>query len=65
MPPNITALNTTRARTYVFRLPLFTRVVIIAIVGFWLAGLQSIVDIQQWGALIPDEMGLATRMLAQ
>ncbi|CAP49272.1 uncharacterized protein PODANS_5_5980 [Podospora anserina S mat+] len=60
MPPNITALNTTRARTYVFRLPLFTRVVIIAIVGFWLAGLQSIVDIQQWGALIPDEMGLAT-----
>ncbi|KAK4194982.1 rhomboid protein 2 [Triangularia verruculosa] len=61
MPPNITTtLNTARARTYVFRLPLFTRVVIIAIVGFWIAGLQSVVDVREWGALIPDEMGITT-----
>lgn len=62
MPPNITGFSTLRARSYVFRLPLFTRLVLVAIVGFWLAGLLPWLDLKAWGALIPDEMGIATRM---
>ncbi|KAK4187828.1 putative rhomboid protein 2 [Podospora australis] len=60
MRPNITGFSTLRARSYVFRLPLFTRLVLVAIVGFWLAGLVPGFDIKKWGALIPDEMGIAT-----
>ncbi|KAK3984948.1 putative rhomboid protein 2 [Cladorrhinum sp. PSN332] len=58
--PSLTTFNTTRARSYVFRLPLFTRLVLLAIIGFWIAGLQSAWDLRQWGALIPKEMGLGT-----
>lgn len=60
MPPNISGFSTLRARSYVFRLPLFTRLVLVAIVGFWLAGLLPWLDLKAWGALIPDEMGIAT-----
>ena len=60
--PSITTFNTSRARSYMVRLPLFTRLVLLAILGFWLVGLQSVWDVRQWGALIPKEMGLATCM---
>ncbi|KAK4228190.1 rhomboid protein 2 [Podospora fimiseda] len=58
--PSLQTFNTTRARSYVFRLPLFTRIVLLAITIFWLVGLQSAFDLRQWGALIPKEMGLGT-----
>lgn len=60
--PSITTFNTSRARSYVFRLPLFTRLVMLAILVFWVVGLQSVWDVRQWGALIPKEMGLGTCM---
>lgn len=47
-------------RSYVFRLPLFTRGIIFVIVALHFASLQSVWDVQQWGALIPDEIGLST-----
>jgi glycosylphosphatidylinositol transamidase len=47
-------------RSYIFRLPLFTRCIILVIVLLWLLSLQSAWDVQQWGSLIPDEIGLAT-----
>jgi membrane associated rhomboid family serine protease len=28
--------------------------------GFWAAGVQSVWDLRQWGALIPSEVNLAT-----
>ncbi|KAI1090571.1 hypothetical protein F5B19DRAFT_317953 [Rostrohypoxylon terebratum] len=58
--PTIQGFNTLRARSYVFRLPLFTRAMIVLMVAFWLAGLQSAWDVRQWGALIPNELGITT-----
>lgn len=58
--PNISA---TRARSYVFRLPLFTRVVITAIIAIWVAQVTIPVaqwDIKAWGSLVPAEVGLSS-----
>ncbi|KAL4977456.1 Gaa1-like protein [Aspergillus desertorum] len=49
--------NPSRVRSYLLRLPLFTRLVILAIIVFWLLELQSVWSVVQWGALIPDELG--------
>jgi hypothetical protein len=64
MPPAPTTLsfNTHRARSYVVRLPLFTRAVLATIILFWILGLQTWWDVRQWGALIPSEISFATRM---
>ncbi|KAL2134619.1 hypothetical protein VTI74DRAFT_11361 [Chaetomium olivicolor] len=58
--PNVSGFSTMRARSYVFRLPLFTRAMIVAIVLFEFLCLQRWWDVRQWGALIPDEIGFAT-----
>ena len=58
--PNIQGFSTQRARSYVVRLPLFTRAIILIIVATWLAGLQSVWDIRQWGALIPEKVNFQT-----
>ena len=57
---NVVSFSTLRARSYVFRLPLFTRAVLLAIVGFWIVSVQSVWDVRTWGALIPDELGITT-----
>lgn len=56
----VRGLNTLRARSYLVRLPLFTRAIVLVIVAFWLAGLQSVWDVQFWGALIPQEINFTT-----
>ena len=58
--PSVQGFNTFRARSYILRLPLFTRFIIVAIVFFWALGLQSVWDVRQWGSLIPDEITFAT-----
>ncbi|KAK6069604.1 rhomboid protein 2 [Seiridium cupressi] len=58
--PNIQGLSTLRARSYVFRLPLFTRAMVLIIVVLWLVGIQSAWDLRQWGALIPDQISITT-----
>jgi len=60
MAPSLPQFSAARFRSYIFRLPLFTRLMILAIVAFWLVSLQSLWDVQQWGALIPQEIGLST-----
>ncbi|GKT39898.1 rhomboid-like protein 19 [Colletotrichum spaethianum] len=60
MAPNVTSFSTLRARTYIFRLPLFTRIVLLIIVVAWIAGVQSAWDIRQWGALIPDQLSFTS-----
>ncbi|GAB1317255.1 Glycosyl phosphatidyl inositol protein transamidase complex subunit [Madurella fahalii] len=60
LPRNVTGFSTLRARAYVFRLPLFTRLVLAAIVLFWAVGVQVWWDVRAWGALVPGEMGFAT-----
>lgn len=59
--PNVTGFSTARVRSYVLRLPLFTRAVLAAIVLFWTVGVQRWWDVRAWGALVPEEMGLGSR----
>lgn len=51
-----------RARSYVLKLPLFTRVAIFAIVATWFVGVTADTkwDMRAWGALVPDEVGLSS-----
>lgn len=52
-----------RLRSYILRLPLFTRIVLLLIVIFWLLEFQSVWNIIQWGALIPQEINIGTSTL--
>ncbi|KAK7937396.1 glycosyl phosphatidyl inositol protein transamidase complex subunit [Apiospora aurea] len=49
--PNVQSFSSLRARSYVFRLPLFTRLMVSAIVVLWLVGIQSAWDLRKWGCL--------------
>ncbi|KAK1753514.1 rhomboid protein 2 [Echria macrotheca] len=53
-------LRGTRVRSYANRLPLFTRLVLVAIVVFWVLGLVPVLDLRNWGALVPDLVGITT-----
>lgn len=55
--------NPGRVRSYLVRLPLFTRLVLLVIIAFWLLELQTIWSVVEWGALIPNEINLGTSML--
>ena len=58
--PYIPLFDPRRLRSYLLRLPLFTRIVFVLIVFFWLLEFQSVWNIIQWGALIPREVNLGT-----
>jgi membrane associated rhomboid family serine protease len=57
-PNNITAFNTLRAKSYVFRLPLFTRSVIVGIILLALLSLGPFWNLQELGALIPSKVSI-------
>ncbi|KAI9752687.1 MAG: Bud site selection protein 20 [Chaenotheca gracillima] len=57
---SIPTLSISRARGYIFRLPLFTRCILVICFVVWLLSFQSKWDIVQWGALIPNEVGLGS-----
>jgi GPI-anchor transamidase subunit GAA1 len=64
MPPSVTPssrFSALRARSYVLRLPLFTRVIVAVIVLVWAVGTQSVWDVRAWGALVPEGFGLKSR----
>jgi hypothetical protein len=50
----------TRLRSYILRLPLFTRCIIGIMVLLWIVSIQKVWDVQKWGALYPDEIGLSS-----
>lgn len=55
--------NTQRTRAYLLKLPLFTRATVLIIVLTWvltLVGKSWNWDVKTWGALIPDEISIAT-----
>ncbi|KAF4983814.1 hypothetical protein FZEAL_851 [Fusarium zealandicum] len=58
MRPRLQNFNTLRARSYVFRLPLFTRLIVLVIIAVWIASVQSVWDLREWGALIPDQISI-------
>ncbi|KAL8717003.1 MAG: hypothetical protein Q9225_005720 [Loekoesia sp. 1 TL-2023] len=60
MAPTLPSLDIRRLRSYVFRLPLFTRIVVTLIGIFWILELQQVWNVVQWGALVPKEVNLGT-----
>ncbi|KIV96354.1 hypothetical protein PV10_00235 [Exophiala mesophila] len=60
LPFKPSSFNLARIRTYVFRLPLFTRLILFAIIAFWILELQTVWSVIQWGSLIPKEVGLSS-----
>jgi membrane associated rhomboid family serine protease len=58
MPPSTTTFNSWRLRSYLLRLPLFTRIVLVVIILAEIIGFQTVWDIRQWGALIPDQLSI-------
>jgi len=53
-----------RLRSYIFRLPFLTRMVLLVITGFWIVGFQSVWDVALWGALTPGEVGFGSSEFA-
>lgn len=58
--PGIRGFSALRARSYIFRLPLFTRAIILVIFVFWILGIPSLWNLRQWGSLIPDQVTFTT-----
>ena len=57
---SIPTVNVARTRSYILRLPLFTRLIVAIILALWVVGLQSAWDLRAWGSLVPKETGLQT-----
>lgn len=53
-------INISRLRSYVLRLPLFTRLILLAIFAFWLLEFQTVWSVIQWGSLDPKEIGFGS-----
>ena len=60
MAPTLPQFNPARLRSYVFRIPLFTRIVLLIIILFWILEFQATWDIARWGALVPLEVNIGT-----
>ncbi|KAF2261013.1 hypothetical protein CC78DRAFT_522564 [Lojkania enalia] len=57
--PSLPQINPLRIRSYVFRLPLCTRLLLVIIVALWAATIP--VDwLREWASLIPDKVGLTS-----
>ena len=54
--------NPARVRSYILRIPLFTRLVLLATIAFWVLELQTLWSVVKWGSLAPDEIGLGSSM---
>src|SRR5207302_1732015 len=60
LPASFPLPNPARLRTYILRLPLFTRIMLLAILFFWILELQTVWSVIQWGSLIPNEVGFGS-----
>ena len=60
MAPTLPQISPARFRSWLFRLPLFTRIALLAIFLFWTLELWSYLDFLQWGALVPSRVNLGT-----
>ncbi|RMZ82260.1 hypothetical protein DV738_g1904, partial [Chaetothyriales sp. CBS 135597] len=53
-------INPSRIRSYLLRLPLFTRFVLLVATVFWLLELQTVWSVIEWGSLQPSKIGIFT-----
>ncbi|KAJ4247737.1 putative rhomboid protease [Fusarium torreyae] len=58
MRPRLQNFNALRAKSYLTRLPLFTRLMVLAIIALSIASFQSVWNLREWGALIPEEISI-------
>lgn len=65
MRPRLQNFNALRARSYLTRLPLFTRIIVLAIIALSIASLQSVWNLREWGALIPEEISITNGNLGR
>jgi len=61
--PPLPFFNPARFRSYILRLPLFTRACVVAILFFWALELQTVWSVTKWGSLIPSEIGFKSSKL--
>ncbi|KAJ9409022.1 hypothetical protein DTO045G8_3197 [Paecilomyces variotii] len=54
--------NPARLRSYILRLPLFTRLILLVIIALWILELQTVWSVIQWGSLRPDEISITSGM---
>ena len=59
-PSSFPSIDARKIRSSITRLPLATRLLLLALLGFYAARLFN-PGLEQWGALIPKEMGLQSR----
>ncbi|OCK84881.1 hypothetical protein K432DRAFT_378124 [Lepidopterella palustris CBS 459.81] len=59
MASTFVQFNPMRIRSYIFRLPLCTRGLVLVIVALWIASIP-VVWLQEWAALVPKEVGITT-----
>lgn len=52
--------NPARLRSYILRLPLFTRLILLVIIALWILELQTVWSVIQWGSLKPDEISITS-----
>jgi hypothetical protein len=60
--PSFPQFNPTRIRSYVLRLPLTTRLLLVAIVGLWAVAIP-LPQVREMAALTPDKFDLTQSML--
>jgi hypothetical protein len=60
LPLPTALINPSRIRSYILRLPLFTRGVIIAVLVFFVLELQTVWSVIEWGSLKPSQIGIFT-----
>jgi GPI-anchor transamidase subunit GAA1 len=60
LPFPTAVFNPNRVRSYILRLPLFTRGVILAVLVFWMLELQTVWSVIEWGSLKPSQIGIFT-----
>lgn len=53
-------VNPRAIRSYILRLPLFTRGVILIVLIFWVLEFQTVWSVIEWGSLKPSRVGLFT-----
>jgi len=64
MAQSLLQFNPARIRSYIFRIPLCTRIILFVIFAFWIASLY-VPWLRQWAALIPSQVNLGTSMSFQ
>lgn len=64
MAQSLLQFNPARIRSYIFRIPLCTRLILVVIFAFWIASLY-VPWLRQWAALLPSQVNLGTSMSLQ